>query len=94
LFGFSSPPYSGDVFSFSVARQLISDGHPGAAVSAPHNEIAVVEFILHRLAAGIHRGVSASNGPTKVGRGNHDLLRTLLPSVSQLRNQLVSEMIN
>jgi hypothetical protein len=73
-------------FSSADARQLISDGHPGAAISSLHNEIAVVKFILHGLAAGIHKVIPASNGLAKFRRGNHNLLRTLLGRVLQLRN--------
>jgi hypothetical protein len=81
-------------FLCADARQLISDDHPSAAVSSLHDDIAVVEFFLHGLAAGIHKVISASNGPAKLCRVNNDLLRTLFGRVSQLCNQLVSEMIN
>jgi hypothetical protein len=80
-------------FSLAGARQQIADCHPSAALLLDHN-VAGLYFRLHCLTASMRRVVGIANGSAEFGRVDHDRCRALCGGASQLRNQLVSKMID
>jgi hypothetical protein len=75
------------------ARQQIADSQPGAALLLNHN-VAGLYFRLHCLTASVRPVVGIPNGSAEFGGSDHDRCRALRGGAPQLRNQLISKMID
>jgi hypothetical protein len=92
----AAPPKSAAAntgFSAVFARQQITDCYPSAALLLDHN-VAGLYFRLHCLTASMRRVVGIAKGSAEFGRVDHDRCRALYSGAPQLRNQLISKMID
>jgi hypothetical protein len=69
------------------------DRHPSASVLLDHN-VAGFYFRLHCLTASLRRVVGIAQGLAEFGRIDHDRCAALHGGAPQLRNQLISKMID
>jgi hypothetical protein len=77
-----------------LSGQQIADCHSRAAVPTEHNDITGFDFVLHRVATGIHRTSSHANRPAEFACADQNIRRALLGRAFQLRSQFVREVID